>query len=50
MGTHTHDSFWHYYLKWQKTKTLETTGIFIIGEYINKIWCMQTVDIMDKTS
>lgn len=24
-----------YDLKWQKTKTIETTWIYIIGEYIN---------------
>lgn len=39
-----HDSFMQYHLKWQKTKSLETTWICIIGEYINngiyKLWIL----------
>lgn len=37
-----------YYLKWQKTETLEIIWIFNIGGHINKIQSIQTMDIMHK--
>lgn len=39
-----------YYLKGQKTKIPETTWICIIEEYINKMWYIQTMDMMHKNN